>query len=373
MQRLSRCLQPILFLLFILFLLITRHIVSKVSPRLANLDSTQFPDSRKFKLIDLEATYIIKPVDCHKRWASIVVLVHTALDHRETRDLIRETWGTNFAPEKPARMLFALGITDDEHTMRSIKAEANVFGDIVQGSFIDSYRNLSYKAILGHTWISEFCPEADLVVKADDDFMVDLPLLSDLELEVDQNGFLLACHVWDWATMPVMRGPEGGKWRIGEDLLPRNMTVTVEPNGREFFPAYCAGAFYVTNPRTSKALVDASKITHFVWIDDAWVTGYLAQTANITHTHLNRHFTLSAKMFALFKSMQSPDGYLWDYLSGPNWRSKPLSRVLTDHSRHCWETQCKNQFRTGMTSNLTKFLELSKETEDVITQIFLSK
>ena len=34
-----------------------------------------------------------------------------------------------------------------------------------------------------------------------------------------------------------------GKWRIGEDLLPRNMTVTVEPNGREFFPAYCAGGF----------------------------------------------------------------------------------------------------------------------------------
>ena len=77
--------------------------------------------------------------------------------------------------------------------------------------------------------------------------------------------------------MPVLRGPEGGrhkkihevlqtvatirsqrdiqdkkeesivvvagKWRIGEDLLPRNMTVTVEPNGREFFPAYCAGGF----------------------------------------------------------------------------------------------------------------------------------
>ena len=94
-----------------------------------------------------------------------MVLVHSALDHRETRDLIRETWGTNFAPEKPARMLFALGrnklyslsvltlfislpcymgsitgITDAEHTMRSIKAEANVLGDIVQGNFIDSYR-----------------------------------------------------------------------------------------------------------------------------------------------------------------------------------------------------------------------------------------
>ena len=104
------------------------------------------------------------------------------------------------------------------------------------------------------------------------------------------------------------------------------------------------------------------------------------------------------------------------HLSGPNWRSKPLSRVLTEHSRwmmnkrmRCcilWTIFCvalKHSARTnseqvlhlflklsakkflladedhkmfkspGMTSNLTKFLELSKETEDVITQIFLSK
>ena len=80
--------------------------------------------------------------------------------------------------------------------MRSIKAEAALFGDILQGSFVDSYRqwpkkhgkkqwssskslnrNLSYKAILGHLWISSNCPEADLVVKADDDFFIDIPLL----------------------------------------------------------------------------------------------------------------------------------------------------------------------------------------------------
>ena len=42
-----------------------------------------------------------------------------------------------------------------------------------------------------------------------------------------------------------------GKWRIGEDLLPRNMTVTVEPNGREFFPAYCAGGFGAFHQKTS--------------------------------------------------------------------------------------------------------------------------
>ena len=34
------------------------------------------------------------------------------------------------------------------------------------------------------------------------------------------------------------------------------------------------GAFYVTNPRTSKALAEASESTPFVWIDDAWVMSY---------------------------------------------------------------------------------------------------
>ena len=41
--------------------------------------------------------------------ASMVVLVHTALDHRGRRDLIRETWGESFMPDKPTRLLFALG------------------------------------------------------------------------------------------------------------------------------------------------------------------------------------------------------------------------------------------------------------------------
>jgi len=260
-------------------------------------------------------------------------------------------------------------MTEDSHVMRSIKAEANLFGDIVQGSFMDSYRNLSYKAILGHHWISSYCPEADLVVKSDDDFFVDLPMLSELKLAVDHNGYLLACNVWDWGSMPVLRGPEGGKWRIGEDLLPRSMTVTHEPGGREFFPAYCAGAFYVTNPQTSNALVEASKVTPFVWIDDAWVTGYLAETVNITHTKLNNYFTLSGQRFALFKAMQHADIHLWDHISGPTWRSKPLSRILASHSRKCYEERCKNQIYSGI-SNTTEFVGLSGETEAIVSQMF---
>ena len=37
-----------------------------------------------------------------------------------------------------------------------------------------------------------------------------------------------------------------GKWQIGEDLLPSSMTVTHEPEGREFFPTYCAGGLIIS-------------------------------------------------------------------------------------------------------------------------------
>ena len=48
------------------------------------------------------------------------------------------------------------------------------YADIVQGNFVDSYHNLSYKATMGNLWVSEFCEQAEFVVKADDDVFIDI-------------------------------------------------------------------------------------------------------------------------------------------------------------------------------------------------------
>ena len=58
--------------------------------------------------------------------------------------------------------------------MDMIKQESTQHQDIVQGGFLDTYHNLSYKAILGNLWVSEFCNQAEFVVKTDDDMFVDL-------------------------------------------------------------------------------------------------------------------------------------------------------------------------------------------------------
>ena len=50
-----------------------------------------------------------------------------------------------------------------------IEKEAKTEGDLVQGDFMDSYHNLSYKNVMGKLWASTFCPQAEFVVKSDDD------------------------------------------------------------------------------------------------------------------------------------------------------------------------------------------------------------
>ena len=57
---------------------------------------------------------------------------------------------------------------------KKIYKESEKYEDIIQGDFNDTYHNLSYKAVMGNVWVSEFCEQAEFVVKADDDQFIDL-------------------------------------------------------------------------------------------------------------------------------------------------------------------------------------------------------
>ena len=46
--------------------------------------------------------------------------------------------------------------------------------DIIQGNFIDSYRNLTYKHAMGLKWVKYFCNGADYVLKTDDDNYINI-------------------------------------------------------------------------------------------------------------------------------------------------------------------------------------------------------
>ena len=79
----------------------------------------------------------------------------------------------------------------------------------MQGDFLDTYRNLSYKNIMGNLWVSQFCEQAQFVVKTDDDQYVDLYEVLVLtgryskSLEYAKNRFIL-CPVW--RGLPILVG-----------------------------------------------------------------------------------------------------------------------------------------------------------------------
>ena len=66
------------------------------------------------------------------------------------------------------------GKGEDEALQKQIYKESEKYEDIIQGDFLDTYNNLSYKAVMGSVWVSEFCEQAEFVVKADDDQFFDV-------------------------------------------------------------------------------------------------------------------------------------------------------------------------------------------------------
>ena len=140
---------------------------------------------------------------CH-----LLILVHSAPSHFSLRQALRETW----ARQQPGkiRTVFVLGEVEDAGLAARLQEEGRLQGDLLQGAFLDSYRNLTMKHLLGYTWARDHCSAAFWLLKTDDDQFVDtlhLPrLLQELELEPQQEVFL--CQVLD-------RSPErnpASKW-----------------------------------------------------------------------------------------------------------------------------------------------------------------
>ena len=60
----------------------------------------------------------------------------------------------------------------------------------------------------------------------------------------------------------------------------------------DVFPDYCNGWVYILTPGLAAAMAEAAKHVKFIWIDDAWVTGYIAQYLNITLQVYQTIFTI---------------------------------------------------------------------------------
>jgi len=146
----------------------------------------------------------------------LVVFVHSAPNHYDKRLAIRKTWGNeNNLIDSKMRVVFLVGQVNDTSVQRNLIKENEQFNDLVQGNFLDNYRNLTYKHIMGLKWVVYFCRNAKYVFKTDDDIFVDIFQLIFYLKGNFGNTYpptnLINCYV---IRNPYPKRSQRSKWRV---------------------------------------------------------------------------------------------------------------------------------------------------------------
>ena len=77
-----------------------------------------------------------------------VVLATSAPGNMDLRNRLRDQL------RGKAFLVFLLGKTGSMEAEKLLQEESRMKGDILQGDFIDSYRNLAYKTVMGFIWVN---------------------------------------------------------------------------------------------------------------------------------------------------------------------------------------------------------------------------
>jgi Galactosyltransferase len=80
---------------------------------------------------------------------------------------------------------------------------------------LEDYRNLSYKNVMGLQWGVQFCPQAQMLIKIDDDTAINLPQLLALAPPLLSNGTLVGAI--SYGAEPQR---DSGKWIVTQEEWP---------------------------------------------------------------------------------------------------------------------------------------------------------
>ena len=204
----------------------------------------------------------------------LLVWIHSAPENTRERSVVRETWANRKhfpASIDKVRVIFFLGDTKSTKIQDGLYYESELYRDIVQETYMDSYKNLTYKFMSAMKWITHYCPNTKLILKADDDTVVDTRLmLQQLAKTINYpenaaiNTFL--CSIMSGGK-PIRE--KDNKWE-----------VTLEEYPRSEYPKYCFGFAVLISPGLIPTMWELSLRTKYFWIDDAFL-GLLAEQMHV--------------------------------------------------------------------------------------------
>ncbi|XP_022221316.2 beta-1,3-galactosyltransferase 5-like [Drosophila obscura] len=249
-------------------------------------------------------SYIIEQLPCESDTKGLII-VHTAPDNHEKRSVIRETWGGVNSPSgSPLRLIFALGNIQNSSLESAILDEQAQYGDLLQGNFIDTYSNITYKHVMALKWFNYHCNSAQFLLKVDDDIFVNAPLLlknlkepklSNKQLDnlIQQRSELLLCT--KVVKDPVLRSYRS-KWR-----------VSFREYSGSRYPDFCPGFAVLYSTDVAKKLYAEAQRSPYFRLDDVHITGILSQRLHISISDLKPYVMYPVEMESLLKGTEIPN------------------------------------------------------------------
>ncbi|XP_071827664.1 uncharacterized protein [Apostichopus japonicus] len=204
----------------------------------------------------------------HDEYANVFVvsLISSHVRNYKQRNAIRETWGSqHLFFGRNVRYVFILGKKEGKNgamIQELVAKEAQKYGDIVQGNFQESFKNLTLKVVLGLKWTTEFCSDAAYLYKGDEDMFVAWRNVIRFLLETsDKAGKEKMSRFFVGSKMrgsPRISNPKD-RYYVNESYF-----------AGDFYPLYCSGGSYVISNDIIPELFKKSLSTPLIPIDDAY-------------------------------------------------------------------------------------------------------
>ncbi|EAA07569.5 AGAP002671-PA [Anopheles gambiae str. PEST] len=207
----------------------------------------------------------------------------------------------------------------DELQLRLVN-ESEVYGDIIQESFIDSYNNLTLKTIMMLKWVTNNCDgKVKFIMKCDDDTFVNVPNLLHVLLGGTVPLYKAAISFYDTNTVAV-KSPKN-RLTVGRHLLTGFLFCEAKPIGdtsskwyvysptymydKDVYPNYLSGTAYLMNLETARLLYRASLSTPIFHLEDVYLTGIVADRVKVRRRHHPLFFYSYTKDLCALRGMIS--------------------------------------------------------------------
>ena len=201
--------------------------------------------------------------------------------------IIRNSWGSSTAYDHAnlTRTLFVCGLSSDEEVNRLLRFESYKFNDIIQASFMDTYKNLTFKTLLGLKWATSYYDMSTVkfILKIDDDVVPNMPrildylhVLTERHPEYARNTYLGYLYY---------------KMEVSRISTMKFYVSEIEFNS-SFYPVYCIGLGYMMTTDLAQRISEIEDHPGFLNIEDIYVTGILGNRLNASHIDLNSNYNL---------------------------------------------------------------------------------